>query len=93
MHRVRSGDTLGAIAMRYNSTVPSIRNVNRIRGHMLRIGQVLSVPLRGPCTRCPVPPPVVVPPRRAPADVQLATPVEAQTPAEERTVAEEIPGS
>jgi murein endopeptidase/LysM repeat protein len=67
MHRVRSGDTLGAIAIRYNSTVPMIRNANRIRGHMLRIGQVLSVPLRGPCTRCPVPPPVVVPPRRAPA--------------------------
>jgi LysM repeat protein len=70
MHRVRSGDTLGAIAIRYNSTVPSIRNVNRIRGHMLRIGQVLSVPLRGPCTRCPVPPPVVVPPRRVPAQFQ-----------------------
>jgi murein endopeptidase/LysM repeat protein len=67
MHRVRSGDTLGAIAMRYNSTVASLRNANRIRGSMLRIGQVLSVPLRGPCTRCPVPPPVVVPPRRLPA--------------------------
>jgi murein endopeptidase len=68
MHRVRSGDTLGAIAMRYNSTVPSIRNANRISGSMLRIGQVLSVPLRGPCTRCPIPPPVVVPPRRLPVD-------------------------
>jgi LysM repeat protein len=93
MHRVRSGDTLGAIAMRYNSSVPSIRNANRIRGHMLRIGQVLSVPLRGPCTRCPVPPPVVVPPRRAPMQAQVEAPVVAQPPAEERTVAEEIPGS
>ncbi|HYH95582.1 penicillin-insensitive murein endopeptidase [Hyalangium sp.] len=71
MHRVRSGDTLGAIAMRYNSTVPSIRNVNRIRGSFLRIGQVLSVPLRGPCTRCPVPPPVVVPPRKLPVDAMI----------------------
>lgn len=67
MHRVRSGDTLGAIAIRYNSTVNALRNANRIRGSMLSIGQVLSVPLRGPCTQCPVPPPVVVPPRRLPA--------------------------
>ncbi len=105
MHRVRSGDTLGAIAMRYNSSVPMIRNANRIRGHMLRIGQVLSVPLRGPCTRCPVPPPVVVPPRRAPLEAQAKaqaeapvkaqpeTAVEEQPSAEVRTVAEEIPGS
>ncbi|MFL5348530.1 MAG: penicillin-insensitive murein endopeptidase [Hyalangium sp.] len=67
MHRVRSGDTLGAIALRYNSSVNTIRNVNRIRGNLLHIGEVLSVPLRGPCTRCPVPPPVVVPARHLPA--------------------------
>ncbi|WP_232293536.1 LysM peptidoglycan-binding domain-containing protein [Stigmatella aurantiaca] len=64
MHRVRSGDTLGAIALRYNSTVNGLRKSNHLRGNLLRIGQVLSVPLRGPCTRCPVPPPFVVPPRR-----------------------------
>lgn len=77
MHRVRSGDTLGAIAIKYNSTVQGLRNANRIRGSMLRIGQVLSVPLRGPCTRCPVPPPVVVPPRRLPVDAMI----QAQAPA------------
>jgi LysM repeat protein len=93
MHKVRSGDTLGAIAMRYNATVPSIRNANRIRGHLLRIGQVLSVPLRGPCTRCPVPPPVVVPPRRAPVQVQVEAPAEKAPAAEEPAVAEELPGS
>jgi LysM repeat protein len=82
MHRVRSGDTLGAIAMRYNSTVPSIRNANRIRGSMLRIGQVLSVPLRGPCTRCPIPPPVVVPPRRLPVDAIMQAKAEVAAPAE-----------
>jgi murein endopeptidase len=71
MHRVRSGDTLGAIAMRYNSTVSAIRNANRVRSSLLSIDQVLSVPLRGPCTRCPVPPPVVVPPRRLPADAMI----------------------
>jgi murein endopeptidase/LysM repeat protein len=82
MHRVRSGDTLGAIALRYNSTVPSIRNANRIRGSLLRIGQVLSVPLRGPCTRCPVPPPVVVPPRRAPLDAMIQAKAETGPKAE-----------
>lgn len=68
MHRVRLGDTLGAIALRYGASLEAIRKVNRVRGHMLQIGQVLSVPLRGPCTRCPVPPPVVVPPRRVPTE-------------------------
>ena len=74
MHRVHSGDTLGAIALRYNSTVNGLRKSNRLRGNLLRIGQVLSVPLRGPCTRCPVPPPVVLPPRRlAAAPAQTGT--------------------
>jgi hypothetical protein len=68
--------------MRYNSTVPSIRNANRIRGSMLRIGQVLSVPLRGPCTRCPIPPPVVVPPRRLPGDAIMQAKAEVAAPAE-----------
>jgi len=67
-HRVRSGDTLGGIALRYNSTVAMIRKANRMRGSFLRVGQRLSVPLRGPCTHCPVPPPVVVPPRRLPPE-------------------------
>ncbi|MDY7229283.1 LysM peptidoglycan-binding domain-containing protein [Hyalangium rubrum] len=94
MHRVRSGDTLGAIAMRFNSTVTMIRNANRIRGHMLRIGQVLSVPLRGPCNRCPVPPPVVIPPRRMPAEAKAeAETAPAEQPAEEVRTASELPGS
>ncbi|KFE67639.1 penicillin-insensitive murein endopeptidase [Hyalangium minutum] len=78
MHRVRSGDTLGAIAIKYNSTVQGLRNANRIRGSMLHIGQVLSVPLRGPCTRCPVPPPVVVPPRRLPVDAMIQAQAQSQ---------------
>lgn len=91
MHRVRSGDTLGAIAMRYNSTVSAIRNANRIRGTLLRIGQVLSVPLRGPCTRCPVPPPVVVPPRRLPVDAMIQAKAEVAPPAAPETKAESLP--
>ena len=66
MHRVRNGDTLGGIAVRYRSTIQAIKKSNRLNGILLRIGQVLSVPLRGPCTQCPVPPPVVIPARRLP---------------------------
>jgi LysM repeat protein len=67
-HRVRSGDTLGGIALRYNTSISALQKANRLRGSFLSIGQVLQVPLRGPCTRCPVPPPVVVPPRRVPPE-------------------------
>ena len=66
MHRVRSGDTVGGIALRYGSSINTIKKANRMRGVFLRIGQVLAVPLRGPCTRCPIPPPLVLPPRRMP---------------------------
>ncbi len=74
MHRVRSGDTLGAIALRYNSGVDRIKKANRMRSTFLRLGQVLAVPLRGPCTRCPIPPPVVVPPRRLPPGLEQQAP-------------------
>lgn len=70
MHRVRRGDTLGGIAARYGSTVALLRKANRMRGSLLRISQVLQVPLLGPCTRCPVPPPVVVPERRLPPSME-----------------------
>ena len=66
IHRVRRGDTLGGIAARYGSSVAALRSRNHIRGSLLRISQVLQVPLRGPCTQCPVPPPVIVPERRLP---------------------------
>lgn len=72
MVRVKNGDTLGHIASRYNSGVSVIQKANRMRGSFLRVGQVLRVPLRGPCTRCPVPPAVVVPPRRLPPPEQRA---------------------
>ena len=83
MHRVRSGDTLGGIALRYNSSIKSIQKANRMRGVFLRAGQVLAVPLRGPCTRCPVPPPLVVPPRRMPPGLEQQAPAVAnkQAPA------------
>ncbi|WP_233261727.1 penicillin-insensitive murein endopeptidase [Vitiosangium sp. GDMCC 1.1324] len=83
MHRVRSGDTLGGIALRYGSSIQGIKKANRMRNTFLRIGQVLSVPLRGPCTRCPVPPPVVVPPRRMPPELEQQAPAVAAKQAPE----------
>ncbi len=45
-YRVRRGDTLGHIARRFRTSVSRIRRMNRIRGSLIRIGQVLSVPGR-----------------------------------------------
>lgn len=93
MHRVRSGDTLGGIALRYGSSITGIKKTNRMRSILLRIGQVLAVPLRGPCTRCPIPPAVVVPPRRLPPGFEqapaLATPQPSPAPAQQVPVASE----
>jgi hypothetical protein len=67
MHvRIKNGDTLGHLAMRYNSTIAMIQKQNRMRGTFLRIGQVVQVPLRGPCNRCPIPPAIEVPARKLP---------------------------
>lgn len=63
VHRVRAGETLGHIAMKYGSTVKMIQKASGLAGTMLSIGRTLVVPLRGPCTQCPATPPVVVPPR------------------------------
>ena len=67
-HRIRNGDTLGGIALKYGSTVALIKKANRMSSNFLRAGNRLTVPLRGPCTHCPVPPPFVLPPRRLPPD-------------------------
>lgn len=69
VHLVRAGNTLGQIADRYNTTVVAIRKVNRMkRSSLLQLGQHLVVPLRGPCTHCPLPPPALVPPRCTPPE-------------------------
>ena len=65
-HRVRRGDTLGHIARRYGTSVNGLRKANGLRSNNLRVGRTLTIPLKGPCTKCPVPPPFVVPPRRLP---------------------------
>ncbi|ATB33836.1 penicillin-insensitive murein endopeptidase [Melittangium boletus] len=93
MHRVRSGDTLGAIALKYGSGVTAIQKASRMRGTFLRLGQVLTVPLRGPCTRCPVPPHVVIPPRRMPPGFEPQAPALASpsAPAPTETPVPEAP--
>ncbi|MBL8950257.1 MAG: penicillin-insensitive murein endopeptidase [Myxococcaceae bacterium] len=63
VHRVRPGETLGALAIRYGSSVKLIQKASGLASTLLSVGRTLIVPLRGPCTQCPVTPPVVVPPR------------------------------
>jgi membrane-bound lytic murein transglycosylase D len=46
-HTVRRGDTLGAIALRYRTSVNAIKRLNGLRSNLIRPGQVLRVPSRG----------------------------------------------
>jgi membrane-bound lytic murein transglycosylase D len=47
-HRVRRGETLSLIAMRYRTSVTRIVETNRLKGErMIRVGQKLKIPLRG----------------------------------------------
>ncbi len=46
-HTVRPGDTLGAIARRYRTSVDGIKRLNGLRSNLIRVGQVLRVPSRG----------------------------------------------
>ena len=69
VHVVRAGNTLGQIAARYRTSAVAIRKANRMQTRsLLRLGQHLIIPLRGPCTQCPLPPPVAVPPRLLPPE-------------------------
>ncbi|MDP4529969.1 LysM peptidoglycan-binding domain-containing protein [Alkalimonas delamerensis] len=44
-HTVVRGDTLGAIARRYQTSVAAIQRLNDINGHTIRVGQHLLVPV------------------------------------------------
>ncbi|HIF9110069.1 TPA: LysM peptidoglycan-binding domain-containing protein [Photobacterium damselae] len=46
-HTVRSGDTLGALAVKYNTTVKDIQRANNLKSTQLRIGQHLSIGVKG----------------------------------------------
>lgn len=43
-HTVAAGDTLGGIAARYDVTVTAIKIANRLKGDLIRKGQVLVIP-------------------------------------------------
>ncbi|WPC03320.1 LysM peptidoglycan-binding domain-containing protein [Pseudomonas benzenivorans] len=49
-YRVRRGDSLSAIANRYQLEVSTLKDLNRLTSNRLRIGQVLSIPAQ-PGTR------------------------------------------
>lgn len=66
IYRVRSGDNLGKIAKKYGSSIAMIQKANGMHNTFLKLGRPLQVPMRGACTQCPVPPPLVVPPRHLP---------------------------
>jgi membrane-bound lytic murein transglycosylase D len=45
-HRVRRGDTLSGIAARYHVSIHSLKRENKIRGTMIRPGQILRLPTK-----------------------------------------------
>ena len=44
-HKIRPGDTLSTIAVKYNTSIYTIKKVNRIRGSFLRAGRSLTIPV------------------------------------------------
>lgn len=44
-HRIRSGETMSAIAAKYNTTIGHLRKVNNMRGNMIREGKYLVIPV------------------------------------------------
>ncbi len=43
-YKVSSGDSLNRIAKKHNSTVELLKEINHLRGNMIRLGQVLLIP-------------------------------------------------
>src|SRR5690606_31758910 len=43
IYRVRSGDALGSIAQRYNTTVANLKKWNSLNSHIIKVGQNLSI--------------------------------------------------
>jgi len=44
-HRVRHGETLGGIAHHYKTTVKVLGQLNKLKGHLIRPGQYLIIPI------------------------------------------------
>lgn len=43
-HKVESGETLSAIARAYKVSVSEIKQANNLKGHIIRVGQILHIP-------------------------------------------------
>ncbi len=43
-HRIKEGETLGHIAMKYKTTVKTVKTTNKIRGNIIRAGNYLIIP-------------------------------------------------
>jgi hypothetical protein len=69
-HKVTRGETLASIARRYNTSAEHLVTMNNLRGQKVGPGQVIRVPGKSRSVRLPVPPPVVVPPRRLPPEMR-----------------------
>ena len=54
-YTVKSGDTLGHIALKYRTKVANIKTVNGLTSDFLKIGQKLTVPARAIAPPAPVP--------------------------------------
>lgn len=52
-YTVRSGDTLSTIARRNGTSVAALRSANGISGDIVRVGQVLLLPVEGEATSTP----------------------------------------
>ena len=46
-HVVRNGENLGGISQRYHTDVDALRQTNNLRGTLIRVGQVLLIPIGG----------------------------------------------
>jgi membrane-bound lytic murein transglycosylase D len=44
-HRIRRGDTLGGVALRYGTTIRVLRQFNKLRGNLIRAGHYLVIPI------------------------------------------------
>ena len=44
-HKIKSGETLGHIALKYNTSVKHLKKVNNIRGNNIREGKFLLIPV------------------------------------------------
>ncbi len=43
-HTVKKGDTLSALSRKYGTSISKIQSANKIKGSVIRLGQVLTIP-------------------------------------------------